>query len=144
MYVLVLYTGRSRRRSIVVTLFVRKGRVTCIHTYTQHGNCYNYWDMKRTGIGSWPRHAQTLATAPPSVLGTVCGLVCCMWVWRHGLFWTKLQTHGTHELWMRRGSDFNFLDAGIKRSKRICSRGRLDAWFARSRFRVFAWNWHEK
>ena len=33
--------------------------------------------MKSTGIGSWPGHAQTLATGRPSGLAGLCGLVCC-------------------------------------------------------------------
>ena len=61
---------------MVVTLFVTKGRVTCIHTYTQHGNSYIYWSMKCTGMGSWPGRVGMLATGHPSGLAGLCGLVC--------------------------------------------------------------------
>ena len=61
------------------------------------------------------------------------------------LWWanlTKLGRHGSQERWMGKDYGFDFLDAGINAHTWVCSRGRLDVWFARSGFWVFVWNWH--
>ena len=101
-------------------------------------------DIEHRDFGSsqWP--VGRVATGPregPTSLRDVLRPWCAvMWCDDMGYVFAQLCMHGTCERWWVTWSEFDFLEAGVMLFHWICSRGRGDAWFSRSRFRVLPGN----